>query len=99
MAKIAGSASGDCGNYLNANDLQSVPRAARMPPEGQNMYVCVCHGISEKRLHQAIEEGVCSFEQLQSCTGVATCCGACEPCARQVLDETLDSRSRAPQAS
>jgi len=39
------------------------------------MYVCVCHGISEKRLHQAIEEGVCSFEQLQSCTGVATCCG------------------------
>ena len=53
------------------------------------MYVCVCHGISEKRLHQAIEEGVCSFEQLQSCTGVATCCGACEPCARQVLGDRV----------
>jgi len=43
------------------------------------MYVCVCHGISETRLNQAIQEGARSFEQLQSCTGVATCCGACEP--------------------
>ena len=45
------------------------------------MYVCICHGLSEKRLQQAIQEGARSFEQLQSCTGVATCCGACEPCA------------------
>jgi bacterioferritin-associated ferredoxin len=63
------------------------------------MYVCVCHGISEKRLSEAVEQGACSFEQLQSCTGVATCCGACEPCARQVLVETLDSKSRSPQAA
>jgi bacterioferritin-associated ferredoxin len=63
------------------------------------MYVCVCHGISEKRLSQAVLEGARSFEQLQSCTGVATCCGACEPCVRQVLDETLDSREAPPQAS
>ena len=85
--------------YLNANGLQLDLVAASIALEGQAMYVCVCHGISEKRLHQAIEEGVCSFEQLQSCTGVATCCGACEPCARQVLDETLDSRATAPQAA
>ena len=68
-------------------------------PRANAMYVCVCHGISEKRLSQAIQEGARSFEQLQSCTGVATCCGACEPCARQVLDETLDSRATAPQAA
>jgi bacterioferritin-associated ferredoxin len=49
------------------------------------MYVCLCHGISETRLQQAIQEGARSFEQLQSCTGVATCCGACEPCAREML--------------
>ena len=49
------------------------------------MYVCLCHGISETRLQQAIHEGARSFEQLQSCTGVATCCGACEPCAREML--------------
>ncbi len=51
------------------------------------MYVCVCHAISDKHLEQAIREGARSFEQLQGCTGVATCCGACEPCARQFLDE------------
>ena len=72
------------------------------------MYVCVCHGISEKRLSQAIQEGARSFEQLQSCTGVATCCGACEPCAREILGtgthastvaKTLDCRAPTPQAS
>jgi bacterioferritin-associated ferredoxin len=63
------------------------------------MYVCLCHGISEKRLTQAIKDGACSFEQLQSHTGVATCCGACEPCARQMLDERLDSAKAAPQAA
>jgi bacterioferritin-associated ferredoxin len=63
------------------------------------MYVCVCHGISEQRLKKAVQEGVRSFEQLQSYTGVATCCGSCESCARQVLDETLDSQNRTPQAA
>ena len=63
------------------------------------MYVCVCHGISDKRLNQAIQEGVRSFDQLQACTGVATCCGSCEPCARQILDERLDSAQVAPQAA
>jgi bacterioferritin-associated ferredoxin len=61
------------------------------------MYVCLCHGISETRLQQAILEGAHSFEQLQSCTGVATCCGACEPCARGMLerDETRPASDRA----
>ncbi len=64
------------------------------------MYVCLCHGISENRLEQAIREGARSFEQLQSCTGVATCCGACEPCAREMLaEQTLASSTSALQAS
>jgi bacterioferritin-associated ferredoxin len=84
---------------LNANDLQYQPRPATIVAEGQAMYVCVCHGISEKLIGQAIEEGVRSFEQLQSCTGVATCCGACEPCARQLLDQALDSPPSTHQAA
>ena len=60
------------------------------------VYVCLCQGISEMRLRQAISEGACSFEDLQSCTGVATCCGSCEPCARQLLDEKLDSADLSP---
>jgi bacterioferritin-associated ferredoxin len=64
------------------------------------MFVCLCHGISASRLQEAIVDGARSFEQLQSCTGVATCCGACEPCAREMLDHTmLDSAPPTPQAS
>jgi bacterioferritin-associated ferredoxin len=65
------------------------------------MYICLCQGISEKRLQQAIREGARSFEQLQSCTGVATCCGACEPCAREMLGErtSADSAESHAQAS
>jgi bacterioferritin-associated ferredoxin len=64
------------------------------------MYVCICHGISERRIEQAIRDGARSFEQLQSCTGVATCCGACEPCARQMVDDrALASSENAPQAA
>ena len=63
------------------------------------MYVCVCHGVSDKQLHHAVEAGVRSFEQLQACTGVATCCGACEPCAREILEDKLDSVTVAPQAA
>ena len=63
------------------------------------MYVCVCHGVSDKQLHRAVEAGVRSFEQLQACTGVATCCGACEPCAREILEDKLDSVTVAPQAA
>jgi bacterioferritin-associated ferredoxin len=65
------------------------------------MYVCLCQGISEKRLQQAILDGARSFEELQSCTGVATCCGACEPCAREMLGEhsDADSARAAAQAS
>jgi bacterioferritin-associated ferredoxin len=65
------------------------------------MYVCLCQGISEKHLRQAILDGARSFEKLQSRTGVATCCGACEPCAREMLGERpeADSARVAAQAS
>ena len=66
-----------------------------------SMYVCVCHGVSDKQLRRAVESGARSFEQLQACTGVATCCGACEPCAREILGENhkLDSVTVAAQAA
>jgi bacterioferritin-associated ferredoxin len=64
------------------------------------MYVCICHGLSDQQLHRAVaESGVRTFEQLQACTGVATCCGACEPCAREILEDKLDSASPSPQAA
>jgi bacterioferritin-associated ferredoxin len=55
------------------------------------MYVCVCHGISDQRIREAVACGARSFEEVQACTGVATNCGACEHTARSVIDEHLDN--------
>lgn len=53
------------------------------------MYVCVCHGVSDRRLRETVQQGASSFEDLQAATGVGTCCGACEPMARALVEETL----------
>ena len=56
------------------------------------MYVCICHGITDRRLKEAVREGASSFEELQAHTGVSTCCGACESTARAIVDENCPSR-------
>lgn len=50
------------------------------------MFVCLCKGVRDRDLREAIDAGKCCFEDLQSCTGVATACGRCEPMARQILE-------------
>lgn len=49
------------------------------------MYVCVCNAVTDSEIREAYAEGACSFEALQDELGVATCCGCCEPIARQIL--------------
>jgi bacterioferritin-associated ferredoxin len=63
------------------------------------MYVCLCHGIRDRELRDAVERGADTFEALQACTGVSTCCRTCEPTAREVLDEALATRGLATQAA
>ncbi len=63
------------------------------------MFVCVCKGIRDRDLHQAIDAGKCCFEDLQSCTGVATCCGKCEPMARRILDIAIERGAGAAAAA
>ena len=49
------------------------------------MIVCVCHGVSDRAIVAQVQGGCTSFEALQDATRVATCCGCCEDCARQVM--------------
>lgn len=51
------------------------------------MIVCVCHRVSDRDIHLHATQGCISFDALQMETGVATCCGCCESCARGVFDE------------
>lgn len=56
------------------------------------MYVCVCHQVSDKDIHRAVDRGVDTLESLGKELNVATCCGRCADCAKQVLHEAKSNQ-------
>jgi len=54
------------------------------------MYVCLCHGVTDRDIREAAENGVSSMRQLGKELGVGTQCGRCACTARDIL---RDSRS------
>ncbi len=55
------------------------------------MYVCICNGITESQIRNAVSDGVRSLRELRADLGVASCCGKCADCAQQVIHETLST--------
>lgn len=49
------------------------------------MYVCICNAVTDQEIRAAYAEGAHTFAAIQDELGVATCCGCCEPVAREVL--------------
>lgn len=52
------------------------------------MYVCLCHGITDREIRQAADSGVNSMRQLGRELGVGTQCGRCACTAREILRES-----------
>lgn len=50
------------------------------------MIVCVCNRISDRDIVRQARAGL-SFDDIQLELGVATCCGRCEGCARELVAE------------
>ena len=48
------------------------------------MIVCVCHRVSDREIARHARAGM-SFDDIQFELGVATQCGNCEGCAREVV--------------
>ena len=57
------------------------------------MIVCICHNVSDGKIHQAVDGGVTSMVQLRDHLGVGTCCGKCHSHAKQVLRECLSNNN------
>ena len=57
------------------------------------MYVCICKGITESQIHEAVESGLESVEELNESLGVAGGCGTCLSYAEEVLLEGLERKS------
>jgi len=55
------------------------------------MIVCLCHRVSDRDIQRAVASGVHCFEVLQDETRVASSCGCCHDCAREVFDAATAS--------
>ena len=53
------------------------------------MYVCLCKGVTDGQIRDAIYEGCCSFSDVRESLGVATKCGKCACTAKEVVSATL----------
>ncbi len=51
------------------------------------MYVCVCNAVTDRDIKKAANDGVSTFQHLRQELNVATCCGRCETCAKNILED------------
>lgn len=61
------------------------------------MYVCLCKGITDSQIKNAVNAGATSVGQLRKCLGVASQCGKCGISAREIVQETLNSQSQSTE--
>ncbi|MGD8175343.1 bacterioferritin-associated ferredoxin [Marinimicrobium sp. ARAG 43.8] len=52
------------------------------------MYVCVCKGITDHQIKDAVYSGADTLGKLRKSLGVATQCGKCACHTREVIRET-----------
>ena len=62
------------------------------------MYVCLCTGVTDGQIREAIYEGCCSYKEVRQATGVASQCGKCACLAKEVVRETLTKLQSAQAA-
>lgn len=53
------------------------------------MYICICKGVTDNKIRQAIANGASSMHEVRSELGVASQCGKCGSAAKQVVREAL----------
>ena len=62
------------------------------------MYVCLCKGVTDSQIKEAIYDGATSVGKLRKCLGVASQCGKCGISAREILQNTLTEMPAANSA-
>ncbi len=57
------------------------------------MYVCLCKGITDSQIKDAVYGGATDLRQVRKQLGVMSQCGKCGIMTKQIVEDTLD---RAP---
>jgi len=65
----------------------------------QSMYVCLCKGITDGQIREAVHQGCDSLRDLRRELGVGGQCGKCARDAREVLRDTRAQASAQPYAA
>lgn len=53
------------------------------------MYVCLCRGITDQDIKNAVAEGNENFREIRDMLDLGTCCGRCVPEARSIINSEL----------
>ncbi|MBY7822375.1 (2Fe-2S)-binding protein [Vibrio fluvialis] len=54
------------------------------------MYVCLCHGVSDKKIKKlALEQGITDIRGIKRCTALGSQCGKCVKQAKEILSEMI----------
>ena len=56
------------------------------------MMVCLCEGVSERKVRRAIEHGAASVEQVTAACRAGGCCMGCHPTIESMLAEARQAR-------
>ena len=54
------------------------------------MYVCLCKGVSDKAIRQAVAQGARSWRDVREQTGCATQCGKCACMGKAIAREAME---------
>ncbi len=58
---------------------------------GGFMYVCICKGITENQIRDAIRGGLCTRKEIFRCLKVGTACGKCNQEVGDLLRSSLST--------
>ncbi|WP_346837013.1 bacterioferritin-associated ferredoxin [Microbulbifer sp. SAOS-129_SWC] len=53
------------------------------------MYVCICKGITDGQIKEAIYDGSTSVKALRRHLGVSSQCGRCAELTQEIIEETM----------
>ncbi|TXJ07717.1 MAG: (2Fe-2S)-binding protein [Acinetobacter sp.] len=53
------------------------------------MYVCLCRGITDQDIKDAMQNGADSYRDVRDMLDLGTCCGRCAPEAKAIISDEL----------
>jgi len=57
------------------------------------MYVCICKGVTENQIRDAIRGGLCTRKEVSRCLKVGTACGKCNQDVNALLRCSLSNQN------